>query len=59
MGGASLKSVDVFWWSDAENAMDYWANGLDQHLVTLGTQHKASTPTAALKTRNAGAGGVF
>jgi hypothetical protein len=43
MGGASLKSVDVFWWGDAKNAMDYWANGLDQHLVTLGTQHTPST----------------
>jgi hypothetical protein len=47
MGGASLKSVDVFWWGDAENAMDYWANGLDQHLVALGTQHTASIATAA------------
>jgi hypothetical protein len=47
MGGASIKNVDVFWWGDAENAMDYWANGLDQHLVTLGTQHAASTDTAA------------
>jgi hypothetical protein len=41
MGGASLKSVDVFWWGDAENAMDYWANDLDQHLVTLGARHTA------------------
>jgi hypothetical protein len=47
MGGASLKSIDVFWWGDAESAMDYWANGLDQHLLTLGTQHTASTTTAA------------
>jgi hypothetical protein len=43
MGGASLKNVDVFWWGDAENAMDYWANGLEQALVTLGTQHAVST----------------
>jgi Protein of unknown function (DUF3313) len=41
MGGASLMSVDVFWWGDAENAMDYWANDLDQHLVTLGTRRTA------------------
>src|SRR4029077_17525816 len=40
-------SVDVFWWGDAKNAMDYWANGLGQHLVTLGTQRTASTATAA------------
>ena len=43
MGGASLKNVDVFWWGDAENAMDYWTNGLEQALVTLGTQHAVST----------------
>jgi hypothetical protein len=58
MGGASLKSLDVFWWGDAENAMDYWANGLDQHLVALGTQHTASTATAAKK-RQASAEGAF
>jgi hypothetical protein len=46
MGGASLKNVDVFWWGDAENAMDYWANGLDQGLVTLGTQPTVSTVAA-------------
>jgi Protein of unknown function (DUF3313) len=45
MGGASLKSVDVFWWGDAQNAMDYWANRLDQRLVTLGIQR--TVPTAA------------
>src|SRR5690242_7075422 len=47
MGGASFKSVDVFWWGDAENAMDYWADALAQHLVALGIQHTASTTTAA------------
>jgi hypothetical protein len=41
MGSSALKNVNVFWWGDAENAMDYWANGLDQGLVTLGTQHTA------------------
>ena len=43
MGGASLKGVDVFWWGDAENAMDYWINGLDQHPVALGTQQRTGT----------------
>jgi hypothetical protein len=43
MGGASLKGVDVFWWGDAENAIDYWINGLDQHLVALGTQQRTGT----------------
>jgi hypothetical protein len=46
MGGASLKNVNVFWWGDAENAMDYWANGLGQGLVTLRTQPTASTVAA-------------
>jgi hypothetical protein len=46
MGGASLKNVDVFWWGDAENAMDYWANGLDQGLVTLSTHPTVSTVAA-------------
>ena len=47
MGGASLKSMNVFWWGDAENAMDYWANGVNQHLVRLGIQHTTSIATAA------------
>jgi hypothetical protein len=46
MGGASLKDVDVFWWGDAENAMDYWADGLDERMVTLGTQHTTSIAVA-------------
>jgi Protein of unknown function (DUF3313) len=46
MGGASLKSVDVFWWGDAQNAMDYWANRLDQRLVTLGIQRTVPTVAA-------------
>lgn len=43
VGGTSVKNIDVFQWGDAENAIDYWANGLDQRLVTLGVQHLAST----------------
>jgi hypothetical protein len=46
MGGASVKNADVFQWGDAENAMNYWANGLDQRLVTLGAG-KQSSSTAA------------
>lgn len=46
VGGASVKNIDVFQWGDAENAMDYWANGLDQRLVTLGVQHTGSTAAA-------------
>jgi hypothetical protein len=43
VGGTSIKNVDVFQWGDAENAIDYWANGLDQRLVALGVQHSSST----------------
>jgi len=38
MGGASLKDVDVFRWGDAENVINYWTDGLDQRLITLGIQ---------------------
>jgi hypothetical protein len=43
MGGTSIKNIDVFQWGDAENVMNYWANGLDQRLVTLGVQNSGST----------------
>jgi hypothetical protein len=46
MGGASIENVGVFWWGDAKNAMEYWANGLDQRLVLLGTQQTALTAAA-------------
>jgi hypothetical protein len=40
VGGGSIKNVDVVKWGDAENVMNYWANGLDQRLVTLGVQQQ-------------------
>jgi hypothetical protein len=43
VGGVSVKNVTVFTWGDADNAMDYWANGLDQRLVALGVQQTAAT----------------
>jgi hypothetical protein len=43
VGGTSIKNVGVFTWGDANNAMDYWANGLNQRLVQLGVQHTATT----------------
>jgi hypothetical protein len=46
VGGTSIKNVDVFQWGDTENALDYWANGLDQRLVAFGVQHTASTTAA-------------
>ncbi|MGO9268354.1 MAG: DUF3313 domain-containing protein [Candidatus Binataceae bacterium] len=45
-GTGALKNVTVWQWGDADNAMNYWANGLDQRLVTLGVQHTAA-PAAA------------
>ena len=45
MGGVSVKNADVFQWGDAENAMNYWANGLDQRLVSMGAG-KQSNSTA-------------
>jgi hypothetical protein len=46
VGGVSVKNVTVFTWGDADNAMDYWANGLDQRLVALGVQQTAATAAA-------------
>jgi hypothetical protein len=42
VGGASIKNVDVFTWGDADNAMDYWAKGLDKRLVALGVQQSGA-----------------
>lgn len=42
VGGTSITNVTVFQWGDAENAIDYWANGLGQRLVTLGVQQTSS-----------------
>ena len=45
VGGASIKNVTVFEWGDAEHAMDYWGNLIDQRLVSFGVQQ--SSPTSA------------
>jgi hypothetical protein len=42
VGGTSIKNVDVFQWGDAENAIDYWATGLDKKLVAFGVQSSVS-----------------
>ena len=42
VGGTSITNVDVFQWGDAENAINYWAKGLDERLVTLGVQHNGA-----------------
>jgi hypothetical protein len=45
-GTAAVRNAGVWQWGDAEHAMDYWANGLDQRLVTLGVQNTGSTAAA-------------
>jgi hypothetical protein len=42
-GGLSVKNVDVWEWGDADNVMNYWANGLDQRLASLGIQQTGTT----------------
>jgi hypothetical protein len=46
VGGTSIKNVDVFEWGDTENAIDYWADELDQKLVSFGVQKSAATAGA-------------
>jgi hypothetical protein len=48
-GTGALKNVTVWQWGDAENAMNYWANGLDQRLVKLGVEQTASAPAPKRK----------
>ena len=42
VGGTSVKNVTVFQWGDAENAINYWASGLDQRLVAFGVQQSGT-----------------
>lgn len=42
VGGTSIKNVVVWQWGDAENAMDYWGNLIDQRLVSFGVQQSSS-----------------
>jgi Protein of unknown function (DUF3313) len=45
-GGMSVKNVEVWEWGDADNVMNYWANGLDQRLASLGIQQTPGAPAA-------------
>ncbi len=45
-GTAAVRNATVWQWGDADNAMEYWANGLDKRLVTLGIQHTNATTAA-------------
>jgi hypothetical protein len=38
VGGASIRNVVVWQWGDADNAMNYWGNLIDQRLVSWGVQ---------------------
>jgi hypothetical protein len=41
-GSGAVKNAGVWQWGDAEHAMDYWANGLDQRLGSLGIKNSGS-----------------
>jgi hypothetical protein len=43
VGGTSVKNITVFQWGDAENAINYWADLIDQRLVSFGVQQNAMT----------------
>ena len=45
-GTAAVRNAAVWQWGDAEHAMNYWANGLDQRLVTLGIPNTAPLPSS-------------
>jgi hypothetical protein len=48
-GTGALRNVTVWQWGDAENAMKYWANGLEERIGTLGVQHSTSALAAKKK----------
>jgi len=41
-GSGAVKNAGVWQWGDAEHAMDYWSQGLDERLVTLGIQNSGA-----------------
>ena len=42
VGGTAVTNVAVWQWGDAEHAMDYWGNLIDQRLVAFGVQPSSS-----------------
>jgi hypothetical protein len=42
VGGASVRNVVVWQWGDADNAINYWGNLIDQRLVSWGVQPSSS-----------------
>jgi hypothetical protein len=47
LGGASIRNVDVWQWGDADNAMNYWGNLIDQRLVSWGVQPSSAGAAAS------------
>lgn len=45
-GSGAVRNATVWQWGDADHAMNYWANGLDSKLASLGIQHTTSTVSA-------------
>ena len=46
-GTAAVKNATVWQWGDADNAINFWANGLDQRLVASGVQQTSGAAGAA------------
>jgi hypothetical protein len=46
VGGTAVTNVTVWQWGDAEHAMNYWGNLIDQRMVAFGVQ-PSSTATAS------------
>jgi hypothetical protein len=46
VGGTSVTNVAVWQWGDAEHAMDFWGNLIDQRLVSFGVQFSSSAATS-------------
>jgi hypothetical protein len=46
-GTAAVRNATVWQWGDADNAMKYWANALDQRLVTLGIQNTGAVSASS------------
>ncbi|MGH9342867.1 MAG: DUF3313 domain-containing protein, partial [Terriglobia bacterium] len=46
VGTGAVRNAVVWQWGDADNALKYWASGLDQRLAALGVQQSSSTTAA-------------
>jgi hypothetical protein len=46
-GTAAVKNATVWQWGDADNAMNFWAKGLDERLVSLGVQQTSGAAASA------------